>query len=65
MPKRKPKKPLEGKSGSKPEDKDWKGWYNKLTPKDHEQILAKLGISKKDKEELQQELEKENAETEE
>lgn len=62
MPRRKPVKPSEGKAISKPEDKEWKEWYNKLTPKDHEQMLAKLGLSKKDKEELQADLEKEAAE---
>ncbi len=55
----KKKKPVEGKKIEKPEDKVWFEWYNKLTKKDHEQMLAKLGIDKKEKEELEKELKKE------
>jgi len=52
------KKPVEGKVISKPEDKSWKEWYEKLTPRDHEAMLSKLGISKEDREEFQKEIKK-------
>lgn len=38
----------------KPEDKDWLKWYQGLTPKDHAQYLAKLGLDKSDQEELEE-----------
>jgi len=36
----------------KPEDKIWKQWFEKLTPKDHDNYMAKLGLTEEDKEEL-------------
>lgn len=36
----------------KPEDKIWKQWFEKLTPKDHDNYMAKLGLTDEDKEEL-------------
>jgi hypothetical protein len=56
---RKKKVPQEGKKIEKPEDKVWREWYNKLSQKDHEEMLAKLGIDKKEKQELEKELKKE------
>ena len=50
------KKPVEGKVISKAEDKIWNEWYNKLTPEDHDKMLAKLGLDKEDREEFKQEL---------
>ncbi len=50
------KKPVEGKVISKSEDKVWKDWYEKLTPKDHDNMLAKLGLDKEDREEFLDEL---------
>ncbi len=38
----------------KPEDQEWLKWYNDLTPQDHEKYLAKLGLDKEDKEELEE-----------
>jgi hypothetical protein len=32
----------------KPEDKDWNQWYEKLGHKDHEKMLAQLGLDKED-----------------
>ncbi|HIH21227.1 MAG: hypothetical protein J4478_00330 [Candidatus Diapherotrites archaeon] len=36
----------------KPEDKVWKQWFEKLTTKDHDSYMAKLGLTQEDKEEL-------------
>lgn len=36
----------------KPEDKLWKQWFDKLTPKDHDSYMSKLGLTEEDKEEL-------------
>jgi hypothetical protein len=36
----------------KPEDKIWQQWFNKLTPKDHDNYMAKLGLTEEDKAEL-------------
>ncbi len=36
----------------KPEDKIWREWFNKLSNKDHEQYMGKLGLTKDDLQEL-------------
>lgn len=33
---------------SKPEDKAWDEWFNKLSPAEHEAYLSKLGLDKED-----------------
>lgn len=35
----------------KPEDKTWQEWYEKLDNKEHEKMLAQLGLEKEDIEE--------------
>ena len=46
------KKPVEGKVISKAEDKVWQEWDNKLTPEDHNNMLAKLGLDEEDREDF-------------
>jgi hypothetical protein len=58
---RKAKKPLPKGKIEKPEDKIWLEWYNKLSEKDHEKFLAKLGISKEEMADFKKELKKESA----
>ncbi|MEW6295581.1 MAG: hypothetical protein AB1467_04780 [Candidatus Diapherotrites archaeon] len=53
------RKQVEGKVISKPEDKTWKEWYEKLSPKEHEEYLSKLGLSKSELEEFHKEMKKE------
>jgi len=53
------RKPAEEKVISKPEDKMWKDWYEKLSPKEHEEYLSKLGLSKSELEEFHKEMKKE------
>jgi hypothetical protein len=48
------RKPVEGKVISKPEDKIWREWYNKLTPEDHDKMLQKLGLDEEDREEFKE-----------
>ncbi|MBU2099704.1 hypothetical protein KKG83_07550 [Candidatus Micrarchaeota archaeon] len=50
------KKPVEGKVISKTEDKIWHEWYDKLTPEDHNKMLAKLGLDEEDRAEFKEEL---------
>ncbi len=50
MPRR--KKPVEGKIINKREDNVWREWYSKLTPADHDKMLAKLGLDEEDREEF-------------
>ena len=38
----------------KPEDKEWREWYEGLSKKDHEQYHAKLGLTEEDEEELEE-----------
>lgn len=38
----------------KPEDREWKKWYEGLDPKEHEKKLAMLGLDKEDIEEWEQ-----------
>ncbi len=33
---------------SRPEDKAWNEWFNKLRPEEHEDYLSKLGLDKED-----------------
>jgi len=48
--------PQEGNAVSKAEDKVWHEWYNKLTPEDHCQMLAKLGLNKEEIDEFKEEV---------
>ena len=49
MVKRAPKKPPEGAHmAEKPEDKEWKKWFDKLDKKEHENYLRKLGLDDED-----------------
>ena len=38
----------------KPEDKQWQEWYGKLSKKDHEKYLSKLGLTDADQGELKE-----------
>ncbi len=42
----------------KPEDKIWKEWFNKLSLKEHENYLAKLGLDEEDIKEWEEEFKK-------
>ena len=44
-------KPVPDGKIEKPEDRDWKDWYEKLGEKEHEEYLSKLGLEKEDIEE--------------
>lgn len=50
------KRKLQKKDGKieKPEDMEWRKWYEGLSSKDHEKYLAKLGLDLSDKEELEE-----------
>ena len=56
---RKSKKPVEGRKIVKAEDKVWHEWFDNLTPKEHETLLEKLGLSSDDRKEFEEELKKE------
>jgi hypothetical protein len=47
-------KPGEGSRIEKPEDREWCEWYNKLDVKEHEKMLAQLGLDKEDIEEWEE-----------
>ena len=42
----------------KPEDKAWKEWFDKLSIKEHESYLAKLGLDEEDIKEWEEEFKK-------
>ncbi len=50
------RKPAEGKSISKPEDKVWHEWYDKLSPEEHAKMLKNLGLDNEDIDEFKEEV---------
>ncbi len=48
MPRSLPSKPKADAKIDKPEDHEWKKWYQGLSEKEHESYLAKLGLDNDD-----------------
>lgn len=44
----------------KPEDAEWRNWFNQLSQKDHETYLEKLGLTKEDRDGIEEIKELEN-----
>ena len=62
MTKKNRRLPEEGKKIQKSEDKQWGEWFSKLKPEEHEEMLSKLGFSKEELDEWEEEahIKKEN-----
>ncbi len=50
------KLPPEGKKIVKPEDRVWREWYDKLSEKEHDQMLSRIGLSADELDEFKQEM---------